>query len=441
MKQLGLTILSEIDKAQIDDLDSVLREIGDDIQNQVHIPFGQLTLLHFASWVVFEDGAPGPQLIFESNFDGPAEGFLRQLVERAHPGLEDIYKHCVGFPIGGSADAIYQYLWSRIVYTDTFYESCGGFTLVQVQQEQQLREQIEAFLDTIPGEKDPAAIRRKIQGFVTNEPSLAWAREPAQPYTLLERLRPRDGVILVGLLVGLFWPLPLGWIFGGAWAGLIVWGSWIVVLGIVLLVLLAVLRHKERTDPSISDTPVEDAEPDAAVVEELVSRENRRPQNHLASITTVKPGRFRFVLLKVVLAAIETLGRLQYYKGSLGGIPSIHFARWAVINDGQYLLFLSNFDGSWEHYLGEFIDQAAGGLTAVWSNSVNFPRSRFLVKDGATDEQRFKFYGRMAQLYTQLWYSAYPFLSVVNVQNNAAIRAQLWGELKGAELEPWLRRF
>lgn len=439
MKQTGLTILSPIDPAQIADLDSVLREIGDNIQTQVHISFPDLTLLHFASWVVFQDGTPGPQLIFESNFDGPAEGFLRQIVDRAHAGLQEIYSHCVGFPIGGDANAVYQYLQSHIVNTDTFYVSCGGFTQTQVQQEDRLRQQIESFLGTMPPEKDPAAVRRRIQQFVENEPTLSWARQPAQPYPFSERLRGRDVVLFVCLLVflfALFIPFRLGWMVGIAWIILV-----FIVLAIVFSILLAILRHKEKTDPSISDTPVEDAEPDAAIVEELVSRENRRPQNHLASITTVKPGPFRFVLLKVVLAAIETLGRLKFYKGNLGGIPSIHFARWAVINDGQYLLFLSNFDGSWEHYLGEFIDQAAGGLTAVWSNSVDFPRSRYLVKDGATDEQRFKSYGRDNQLYTQLWYSAYPFLSVVNVQNNAAIRAQLWGAMDGAELDAWLRRF
>ena len=97
-----------------------------------------------------------------------------------------------------------------------------------------------------------------------------------------------------------------------------------------------------------------------------------------------------------------------------------------MINEGKQLLFLSNFDGSWEHYLGEFIDQAAHGLTAVWSNAVNFPRAWNLVQGGATDEQRFKDYARGMQYYTQLWYSAYPFLSVVNVLNNAAIRSGLW---------------
>jgi hypothetical protein len=436
MKQNGLTILSPIDKAKVRDLDATLRLIGNDVAHQVHIPFPDLTLLHFASWVVFEDGAPGPQLIFEANFDGPPAVFLRQLVERARPGLDEIYRQCVDFSVGGDATAVQRYLESHIVNTDTFYASSGGFTRDQILQEEQLREKLETYLDSMPEEKDPLAVRRNLQQFVANEPALAWARQPAEPYTFIERVRGRDVVVLFTLLAGLFGPLVFGWRIWIAW--LI---AWFVILIGVLLVLYAILRRKEKTDPSISDTPVEDAQPSAAAVEELVGRENRRPQNHLASITVVKPGPFRFVLLKVVLALIEFLGRVWFYKGNLAGIPSIHFARWAVINDGKYLMFLSNFDGSWEHYLGEFIDQAARGLTAVWSNAVNFPRSKNLFQGGATDEQRFKSYARTAQLYTQLWYSAYPFLSVVNVENNAAIRAQLWGVLDGPELDAWLRRF
>jgi hypothetical protein len=432
MKQRGLTILSPLDKAQIADLNALLRAIGDDVAKQVQMPFGDLTLLHFASWVIFADGTPGPQLIFESNFDGTAVDFLRQLVGQARSGLEAIYRHCTDFPTGGDSNSVFEYLLAHVVNTDTFYVSCGGFTRSQILQENQLRDKIEGFLGQLPGAKDAAAVRRSIQEFVTNDPTLAWARQPAEPYTFLERVRVRDAAIAICILAGLFAPLALGWK---------AWGIWLVVLAIVFLILYGILRRKEATDPSISDTPVEDAQPDPGNVEQLVSRENRRPQNHLFSITKVKPGMFRFALLKVVLALIELLGRVKFYKGSLGRIPSIHFARWAIINDGTYLLFLSNFDGSWEHYLGEFIDQAADGLTAVWSNAVNFPRTWNLVEGGASDEQRFKSYARGMQLYTQLWYSAYPFLSVVNVENNAAIRAGLWGELDADAAETWLRRF
>ena len=432
MKQRGLTILSPIERSKMAALDALLRSIGDDIENQALIPFGKLTLLHFASWVIFPDDTPAPTLIFESNFDGEAEVFLRQLVEQAQPALDQIYAHCVDYTAGGNGAATLQYLLAHVVYTDTFYVSCGGFTVTQVLEESKLHDRIEEFLRQLPPEQDAATVRTSIQDFVTNEPDLAWARQPAIPYTLIERMRLRDFVVGVLILAVLLGPLSLG---------SKIWAIWLGIVAAVLFIFYCILRWKEAHDPSISNTPIEDSQPDQAKMEQLVSRENRLPQNHLFAITPVKPGVFRFVLLKVVLAAIEFLGRLEFYKGSLGGIPSIHFARWAVIENGRSLLFLSNFDGSWEHYLGEFIDQAANGLTAVWSNAVNFPRSSNLIQGGARDEQRFKDYARGMQLYTQLWYSAYPPLSVVNVQNNAAIRAGLWGPMNGNALNAWLRRF
>jgi hypothetical protein len=432
MRQLGLTILSPIDQAQVAALDTLLRSAGDDIENQTLIPFSTLILLHFASWVIFTDGTPGPQLIFESNFDGDATSFLRQLVQKARPALDQIYSHCTDYAAGKSNETVVQYLLAHVLYTDTFYLSCGGFTLTQILQEDELHSRIEEFLGQLPPGTDAAAARRSIQNFVGAAPDLQWASQPAPPYPLRERLRVRDFAILIILLAGLFGPLCLG---------LKDWGIWLAIVALVLLMLYAILRRKEATDPSISNTPVEDAQPSLAKMEQLVSRENRRPQNHLFSVTTVKPGMFRYALLKVVLGAIEFIGRVASYKGTLSGIPSIHFARWAMINDSKHLLFLSNFDGSWEHYLGEFIDQAAHGLTGVWSNAVNFPRAWNLIQGGATDEQRFKDYARGMQYYTQLWYSAYPFLSVVNVLNNAAIRSGLWGPMDGQALDAWLRRF
>jgi hypothetical protein len=429
MKQRGLTILSAVDRAHIQDLDLWLRGIGDDISHQTEIPFDALDLLHYASWVVFPDGKPGPQLIFESNFDGDPEAFLRQLAGRARSGLDKIYQYCADYPRGGDTDAVCRYFEAHTVNTDTFYVSNGGFTREQILQEERLREKIEAFLGAQTGKTDAATVRRSIQDFVTVDPELQWARKPATPYTFWERLRIRDIVIAV----------LLGAVLGPAM--LLGWGTWIALLVILGIILYLTLRRKEENDPSISDQPAEDAQPDPADVQELAKREDRRPQNHLASVTIVKPGVFRFALLKTVLGAIEFLGRHFYYKGSLGGIPSIHFARWAMINDGKQLLFLSNFDGSWEHYLGEFIDQAADGLTAVWSNSVNFPRTRNLVQGGAADEQRFKAFARKSQIYTQVWFSAYPFLSVANVRNNAAIREQLWGGLSDSDADAWLRRF
>jgi len=96
-----------------------------------------------------------------------------------------------------------------------------------------------------------------------------------------------------------------------------------------------------------------------------------------------------------------------------------------MIDGGRRLLFLSNFDGSWENYLDDFIDKAHGGLTAVWSNTGGFPRSYLLIGGGAKDGPRFKAYARDSMSVTNAWYSAYPTLTVQGIDRNSSIREGL----------------
>ena len=107
------------------------------------------------------------------------------------------------------------------------------------------------------------------------------------------------------------------------------------------------------------------------------------------------------------------------------------------------LLFFSNYDGSWENYLGEFIDHASVGLTAVWSSTESgtnrgFPDTQWLaLKGGARDEQRFKAFARNSQRRELIWYSAYPDLSVKNIGNNQKIHDGLFSD---QDLTAWLKR-
>lgn len=175
----------------------------------------------------------------------------------------------------------------------------------------------------------------------------------------------------------------------------------------------------------------------------IVRREDVKVQNHMVSVTPIKDGRFRLLTLRLVLWVINLIARLTANKGSLGGISSIHFARWVITPGNKSLIFMSNFDGSWESYLNEFIDRAARGLTAVWSNTdnaVGFPRTKWLVTEGARDEARFKAYARFSMVPTHTWYSAYPDLTVSNIDNNMRIRQGLFASLDPAAIEAWLRR-
>jgi hypothetical protein len=139
------------------------------------------------------------------------------------------------------------------------------------------------------------------------------------------------------------------------------------------------------------------------------------------------------------MAMIAFLARLVFTRGSLGGIPSIHFAHWTVVDQGSSLVFFSNYGGTWESYLDDFIQKAAIGLTAVWSHCQGFPKSRWLVAGGARDERAFKRYARDSQAAEAVWYSAYPTLTMRRILNNRAIMEGLAGLSKAAP-ERWLAR-
>jgi len=171
---------------------------------------------------------------------------------------------------------------------------------------------------------------------------------------------------------------------------------------------------------------------------------NNERQNHLASLTRVKPGLFRIWLLRATLFVINLLSRFWFNRGELGGIPTILSARWVLIDGGRRLLFLDNYGGAWESYLNEFIDMTAvKGLNAIWSNTFvkaqgqcyGFPATRFFFWGGAQAERPFKAYVRESQIETVAWYGAYPTLSVVNINDNSQLRQSLGKPLTSSQID------
>jgi hypothetical protein len=132
--------------------------------------------------------------------------------------------------------------------------------------------------------------------------------------------------------------------------------------------------------------------------------------------------------------------RHVFNDGTLVGVKTIHFARWVFLDDRTQLVFTSNYDGSLESYMDDFIDKLAWGLNAVFSNGAGYPRTSWLLQGGAHDEHRFKDFLRVHQAPTQVWYSAYPDLTARNLQNNARLRAGLSGSLTASEAADWLQR-
>ncbi len=126
--------------------------------------------------------------------------------------------------------------------------------------------------------------------------------------------------------------------------------------------------------------------------------------------------------------------------GFLSSINSIHFARWILVPGSDRLVFFSNYGGSWESYLEDFIAKAAKGLTGVWSNTVGYPRTNYLFFDGARDGDRFKRWARKQQVPTRFWYSAYPDLTTQRIRINSQIRRGIcWAP--DSEARDWVSLF
>ena len=418
MRQTILTIIAEINPSKRPLLEKLLGEIQHDLLKNPHIPFASLSLLHFASFVISDDKLTPPLLIFENNFDGDFSEYFDELILVAGNGIHQIYQCCAAYREDTFQPGnLKKFLTAHIVRPNAFHIGNVGRRAKDIKSNQQLREALQSYLDKLfvyakPADIKPGQLRENMQQFAKKDidPELSKPLPPHQ--TLAEKLIPRLKLYFFILI------------------------AVVLVLPLVPLELIAVLilRRKEDTDPVMKQLP------SVSDIEELIKTENRFTQNHLASITQIKPGMFRLILLKVVLFAANLLARIST-KGKLSGIPSIHFAHWSVINKGKQLLFLSNYDGSWTSYLDDFIDKAATGLTGIWSNTQGFPYTRFLVLDGARDELRFKAFARSHQVPSIVWYSAYRDLTVQNIDKDSSIRENIFSPLSDTETKEWLKLF
>jgi hypothetical protein len=420
--QASLTIIANIRPEAVSVLKAVLGEMHDASFNDV-IPFAKIPGLHFARFVMMDPttdlaGQPlPPSLVFLSDIDEPVDRYINALAHEYGQGIDRIFRSCQGYPFGDDVTPTRRraYLRAQMVQAEAVYINTIGRSVEQIHQEAYLREAIENFLDRsreCQSAADPLAVRAAIRGFVASEPSLIWAGKPAAGLDLrwwLKELPRLAGIAALLLIV-----------------------SPLIIVAMPLWLL--VLRFHERSDPS-ADIP-----PDPAHVRELAAQEDLVIQNQFTGGGFVKPGRFRRLTATAVLWLLNLGMRYLFHSGSLTGITTIHFARWIFLNDRRRIVFASNYDGSLESYMDDFINRVSWGLNAVFSNGVGYPRASWLIFDGARNEQAFKHFLRVHQIPTQVWYSAYDRLTAVNIANNAAIRAGLYGEMDASAAEAWLRR-
>ncbi len=164
-------------------------------------------------------------------------------------------------------------------------------------------------------------------------------------------------------------------------------------------------------------------------------------QNHIMAMSELKPGLLRVMTHTFALWAIRVLITFSYRPGFVINMGTIHYARWLRLPGTNITAFYSNFDGSWESYLEDFITRASWGQTAAWSNWKGFPPTKYMVLNGAEDGDRFKRWVRTKQQIVPFWYSRFPKLTTDQIRNNALIHAGVGSAQSKSEAEEWLRCF
>lgn len=409
-------------------LESMNREPGTADPNNSLVPFGKLRQLHFARILILADQTMGDiaayglpvvnyprYLTLLGEFDGPNDTFLRELARQAESGLRQLFSHCQEYR--PEVDLL-DWMKARSVSPAAAYVNWVGRTMQQVREEEILHQTLEKFIEANSASLrvlQPRQAREALVKFVADE-------QQAGHLTLTD---PEA--------------TPLGWKLRNA-VHLIAIPLIVLVLSPLLLLCLPFfligLRRREKSDPEIAPRV------DPVYAERLAAIEDRDVTNQFSAMGSIKPGMFRHLTISAVLLAIDYTARHIFNRGRLARVTTIHFARWVSLDGGKRVLFASNYDGSLESYMDDFINKVGFGLNIVFSNGLGYPRTNWLIMDGAKDEQRFKNYLRRHQLPTQVWYNAYPGLTALDRKRNALIREGLeQASMTDSEIQEWLKLF
>jgi len=428
--QSNFMIVAAIRNGQMESLRSLLvsmnRTVGHADPESGLVPFGRFNRLHVARFVILELKTINeireygliphewcPSLAFLGDCDGDRDSFLKELALLAGPGLRKIFSFCEGF----SEDTSPLLVWmeEHCISPSANYINWVGRTVKQVREEQSLHQSLSSCLQEIvgtTGRENTRAIRQKLLSHVEKEKHAGrLTLTPPEPTPLGWKIRNMLHKIGIPLVLLLLSPALLVAAPFFAWR----------------------LRKLERSDPEIV------IRPDRQHVRDLSVLEDQDVTNQFNVLGDVKPGHFRLGALKFFLLLLDYSARHVYTRGYLSRVRTIHFARWVLMDNNRRLLFASNYDGSLESYMDDFINKVAWGLNLVFSNGMGYPTTNWLIKDGAEREQKFKYSLRRHQLPSEVWYKAYPGMTAFDLSRNSRIRKGVeFRQSSDEEIHEWL---
>lgn len=172
----GLTILSPIidDPAIRVSHDAALRNYLQNMPRHESGPFARVSATHICRLVVMDDvvfvGHPAKEehlkskyLIFNSNLYGDADEYLEDMARKIPEIVDDIWKHCVGYP-GSDAKAFAAYMKKCQIETTFYFADVNNKTVDQTLRALRTKVAFSAFVERNQG-KPPAELQHEFAVF------------------------------------------------------------------------------------------------------------------------------------------------------------------------------------------------------------------------------------------------------------------------------------
>lgn len=381
------------------------------------IPFAEFEEIHFSRLLILDDkttedvraygeSVPTYPLYFAflGDIDGEEDEFLEKLARRAGDGLRKIFSCCEEFD--AQTDLV-AWMKQHRAPPIANYINWRGRTVRRIHEEAALRETLVKQNENLPAQQ----LHGKLRQFVKTEQSAGRLT-----------LTPEQAT-------------PVGWGIRNA-LHLMVWPLLVLIFLPLLIVIapfyLIYLRHLEKTDPEVCPRV------DQTHSDNLSHFEDRIVTNQFSAMGSLKPGFVRLATVSGVLLTVNYAARHFVRHGRLGRIRTIHFARWVFIAGTRRMIFFSNYDGTVESYMDDFINKTGFGLNAVFGNGIGYPRVDWLVQGGCQDGTKYRNYLRRHTLPTQVWYKAYPGLTAIDLERNTRLREGIEKEsLSQEEAREW----
>ncbi|MEZ5870476.1 MAG: cytochrome P450 [Nitratireductor sp.] len=433
-------------------------------------------IVHFMSLNVVdlgEEGSPRWTLLVEINADGTAAGVISRIMAECGEQLELLepwlaYKPMQGNkkqdPSSGIAGRIIDHMVTFQTYPfgaiGLNFDGSGEFSANQLEKEQALYNWVRDNVissanrnmttghDSLLGAaraiiNDPASnagdLRKLLIRPSARRPE--FSRRPSSDFnTFLLRFftgAPFSTAAVALLVLTIIVPAVL--LACGKWAKVLpaYVDTWMVPLLLLLTGIIGFVVVLRRHETVLDKPDDRFASPDH--MRKILAGEDLAgyAQNHLTSVSQMKPGNFRLITMALAMFIIKRMAQIWFKKGFVTDFSTIHYAKWFRLPGTRKLIFQTNYDGSWESYLEDFVTMVHGGQTMAWNNGVGFPRTNWFYLDGAQDGDQFKRWVRRQQVENLFWYSRFPQLTLAQKQINALVRDGLARARSASEKAGW----